>query len=163
MSCCFYLALYLHASIKTEEYMESELSSNFRVKMVAKNIVPGSLEAERWAVSPVGCLPEETDKCSEPDCWTLVFSLTSSILVWSMSKKSNLSNYLSVSFCGFPGTHSCGNIAKIFHAYQDCPAGNLWITKLVKFLLTTITEKSNFVFLSETCLIFIHCHQPLFS
>ena len=48
--------------------MESELSSNFRVKMVAKNIVPGSLEAERWAVSPVGCLPEEMGKCSEPDC-----------------------------------------------------------------------------------------------
>ena len=49
---------------------------------------------------------------------------------------------------------SCGNVAFIFHAYQHCQAGNLLITKLVKYLLTTVTEKFNFVFFSEPCLIF---------
>ena len=36
--------------------MKSELSGIFRVKMVAKNIVLGSLEIQRQAVFGVGCL-----------------------------------------------------------------------------------------------------------
>ena len=39
--------------MKMEEYMESELSGVFRVKLVAKNIVLGSPETQRRAVSAV--------------------------------------------------------------------------------------------------------------
>ena len=48
--------------IKTEEHMESELCSIFWIKLVAKNMLLGSLGTQRWAVSAVWCLSLE--KCT---------------------------------------------------------------------------------------------------
>ena len=51
-----------------EEYMESELSGIFRVKLLAKNIVLRSPGTQRRAVSAVISLSAETSKCSELHC-----------------------------------------------------------------------------------------------
>ena len=56
------------SSMKTEEYMESELSSTFWVKQVAKNIGPGCIRPQRWVISEVWSLSEGTCTFSEPDC-----------------------------------------------------------------------------------------------
>ena len=50
--------------------MESELSGIFGVKLVAKSITELSLQCD--------VISEETYKCSEWDCYTLVFRLLNS-------------------------------------------------------------------------------------
>ena len=54
-------------SMKIEEYMESELSSIFRVKVITTNIVLGSPGTQREAVSAVWCpfLKKHTNALSQ--------------------------------------------------------------------------------------------------
>ena len=61
--------------MKMEKYMESELTGTFQAYLVARNIL-------LWSPSSRFCsemsLSQETYKFSEPDCYTLVFSLLNS-------------------------------------------------------------------------------------
>ena len=103
------------ACIKIEQYMESELSSIFWVEMVAKNIVLGTLGAQRWFASAVWCLLLRKYKnVVNETVTTLAFSFLNSILVWFISKKSHLTNWVFL-FVGPQWLISCG---KIFDAYQ---------------------------------------------
>ena len=47
---------HMFSNMKNEEYMESELSSIFRVKVVAKNILLRTLGTQRQAVFAMWCL-----------------------------------------------------------------------------------------------------------
>ena len=62
--------------MKIEEYMESELSAIFRVKLAVKNINELFLQCQ------------EKCKCSEPDSQILVFALLNNILVSYVKEKS---------------------------------------------------------------------------
>ena len=59
---------HMFSSMKTEGYMESELSSTFWVKLVAKNIGPGCIRPQCGASSEVWWLSEGTCKFSVPGC-----------------------------------------------------------------------------------------------
>ena len=62
---------YMFSRVKKEEYMESELSGLFQVKVAAKNIVFGSLgdPTQSWFCSMMSFF-EETYKFFEPNCYT---------------------------------------------------------------------------------------------
>ena len=61
---------HMFCSLKIKKDMESELSGIFGVKLVAKSITELSLQCD--------VISEETYKCSEWDCYTLVFRLLNS-------------------------------------------------------------------------------------
>ena len=56
--------------MKKEEYMESELSGIFQVKVVAKSIVFRSLGTQCKAAFAVWCLFLKKHKFSEQKCYT---------------------------------------------------------------------------------------------
>ena len=57
----------MFSNMKKEEYMESELSGNFQVKVVPKNIVFGSLGPNAELICSMMSIFEETYK---PNCYT---------------------------------------------------------------------------------------------
>ena len=71
------------SSMKIEKHLEFELIGISGVKLIAKNIVLGSPgELTPSCFCNVMSFSEETYKLSEPDCYTLVFSLLNTILVY---------------------------------------------------------------------------------
>ena len=110
---------HMFSSIKREEYVEFEISGIFWVKLVAKNIVLGSLVTLHQAVLVVWCLflKKRTH-----------FMNQTVTLKYSLAKQYTSLNYVKeMSFClvnwafslvGPWGPISCGKVAKIFHAYE---------------------------------------------
>ena len=80
----------MFSSINMEEYMESELFLHFLSKTGCHKYsawIPG--DSTPSCFCSVMTLSEEIHKFSEPDCYTIVFSLLSNILIWFIQKKSH--------------------------------------------------------------------------
>ena len=102
----------MFSNMKKKEYMESELSDIFRVKVVAKNILLGSLGTQRQAVFAMWCLLQI--KLLHLSVF-LVKQCTS--LIYVKEKSFCLVNW-AFPFVGPRGPISSSEVAKMFHAYE---------------------------------------------